>query len=676
MIDPDLEYGKTYWKDYKINNEDLDFDGNERLEFQSAGGNINNVSFINTSLMNSTIDDKIILNNESINNRFNLYALISDLINLVGNWSADKVNYYNTTQVDDINTSMKNYVDYVNSTNGVGSASYEDSWINETLIPYTGANQNVNLGANNNLTISGNLNVTSKNNGTSLFFVNATNGRVGIGITNPNKTLTISGPGSDQNGNGDLFVTSSGIYGTTMNLQSTATGGVNYAFVSTGPSSSFGAGKFAIYRSGGYVFSVTSNGEYIAGLNQFTPLAQTTIFPYSVNTKGLVIKGISSQVADLLQIQDSTGRNFAVVNATGYVGIGTTSPQTTLHVNGSILANGTINATTDICIEGGNCLSSVSSAYNDSWINETIYNKTQVDDINISMKNYVDYVNSTNGAGSASYNDSWINETLIPYTGANQNVNLGANNLTVDTNTLFINSANNRVGIGISVPKNLLNIDGGISENADAVFYAEKAYSGTSSPINSRFRLRTQNCAAYEAIGLAMQSELFATTVNSSILSVVGGDYITLFYPSGKTVTATNSIGIRLKSPTISGDGYASTFITNSIGALIQNQGSSSVTNAYGLYINNQTGATNSYSIYSDGGKSYFAGNVGIGTTSPQTTLHVNGSILANDTIEADGGFKVNSSIGITGNYSIASGECFLTITGGIISNTNCTSIV
>ena len=53
MISPSLEYGKSYWKDYKINNEDLDFDGNERLEFQSPLGLINNISFINFSLINS-----------------------------------------------------------------------------------------------------------------------------------------------------------------------------------------------------------------------------------------------------------------------------------------------------------------------------------------------------------------------------------------------------------------------------------------------------------------------------------------------------------------------------------------------------------------------------------------------------------------------------------------------
>jgi len=53
MISPGLEYGKSYWKDYKINGEDLDFDGNERLELQSSVGKINNISFINLSLINS-----------------------------------------------------------------------------------------------------------------------------------------------------------------------------------------------------------------------------------------------------------------------------------------------------------------------------------------------------------------------------------------------------------------------------------------------------------------------------------------------------------------------------------------------------------------------------------------------------------------------------------------------
>ncbi len=53
MINPTLEYGISYWKDYEINGENLNFDGNDRIEFQSPLGYINNFSFINLSLVNS-----------------------------------------------------------------------------------------------------------------------------------------------------------------------------------------------------------------------------------------------------------------------------------------------------------------------------------------------------------------------------------------------------------------------------------------------------------------------------------------------------------------------------------------------------------------------------------------------------------------------------------------------
>jgi len=53
QISTTLEYGKIYYKDYQINGEDLDFDSNERLEFSSPLGYINNVSTINFSLINS-----------------------------------------------------------------------------------------------------------------------------------------------------------------------------------------------------------------------------------------------------------------------------------------------------------------------------------------------------------------------------------------------------------------------------------------------------------------------------------------------------------------------------------------------------------------------------------------------------------------------------------------------
>ena len=49
----DLEYGKTYYKDYLINGDNLVFDGNDRLEFMSPLGLINNISKINFSIISS-----------------------------------------------------------------------------------------------------------------------------------------------------------------------------------------------------------------------------------------------------------------------------------------------------------------------------------------------------------------------------------------------------------------------------------------------------------------------------------------------------------------------------------------------------------------------------------------------------------------------------------------------
>ena len=53
MTNSSLEYGNSYWKDYEINGENLNFSGADRLEFQSPLGLINNASYFNFSLIGS-----------------------------------------------------------------------------------------------------------------------------------------------------------------------------------------------------------------------------------------------------------------------------------------------------------------------------------------------------------------------------------------------------------------------------------------------------------------------------------------------------------------------------------------------------------------------------------------------------------------------------------------------
>lgn len=95
--------------------------------------------------------------------------------------------------------------------------------------------------------------------------------------------------------------------------------------------------------------------------------------------------------------------------------------------------------------------------YNDSDFDiADYYTSSQIDSFS--------YYNSTNpqpGVNS-SWNQSLADTIYVPYTGASSNINLGTNNFTIDTDTLHIDSTNNRVGIGITSPNQELEIVGTI----------------------------------------------------------------------------------------------------------------------------------------------------------------------------------------------------------------------
>jgi len=124
------------------------------------------------------------------------------------------------------------------------------------------------------------------------------------------------------------------------------------------------------------------------------------------------------------------------IAGTGNVGIGNIDPNTTLHVTGDINATNFVNASVDICITGGNCLST-SGGTDDQTLQEvTTQGTTTTDAITI----------DTDGDGT----------TTI------------GGNFTVDGTTLHVDSTNSRVGIGTTSPDYLLEVEQTDSDNSTA----------------------------------------------------------------------------------------------------------------------------------------------------------------------------------------------------------------
>ncbi|MBL4753057.1 MAG: DUF1566 domain-containing protein [Flavobacteriales bacterium] len=71
-----------------------------------------------------------------------------------------------------------------------------------------------------------------------------------------------------------------------------------------------------------------------------------------------------------------------------------------------------------------------------------------------------------------------------------------------------------------------------------------------------------------------------------------------------------------------------------------------SITNQYGIYVANLTTATNNWAVFADGTtKSYFGGNVGIGTTAPGEKLEVAGNVEFSGALMPGGGAGTSGQV-------------------------------
>jgi hypothetical protein len=125
---------------------------------------------------------------------------------------------------------------------------------------------------------------------------------------------------------------SAGVYG-----QSSGDGGVGVQGVELSSSGSTYGGYFSSAGSFGigvYGVATSTTGATYGGKFVNNSSAGTALYASAGNaaTKGLVVQGAASQTGDLAEFQNSSGTALAVVNASGNVGIGVTSPGTNLQI--------------------------------------------------------------------------------------------------------------------------------------------------------------------------------------------------------------------------------------------------------------------------------------------------------------------------------------------------------
>ncbi|MFA4995437.1 MAG: hypothetical protein WC521_09085, partial [Bdellovibrionales bacterium] len=325
-----------------------------------------------------------------------------------------------------------------------------------------------------------------------------------------------------------------------------------------------------------------------------------------------------------------SGTTYGLIVASGNVGIGTTAPATLLHVNGvqTIGLNGgtggqiTFNGATS----GSVALKVAAAAGTGTVFQLPANNGTNGYLLQTDGNGVTSWVagggGTIGGSGTANYVARWLNAT------------------TIGTGKLYDNGTN--VGIGTNNPAALLEVRSTNTATSGYVYgtalYEAVAPTAASSSTSYGNYTNTTSSTAYNITGTLVGSEGRVTNGNTGTVTSAKGAAGMVYNAS--TGTITNAMAVNAGAINDSTGTITSAF---ALRGGVQNSSTGTITNAYGayLYVDNvnatqhiTTGyglvigtidAATPYSIYASDANapSYFAGNVGIGTTAPANALDI-----------------------------------------------------
>jgi hypothetical protein len=428
----------------------------------------------------------------------------------------------------------------------------------------------------------------------------------------------------------------------------------------------------------------------------------------STNVNATTVDSTNVEVTNI-KAKDGTA-SASIADSTGVMTIAS-AVLTTADINGGTADNVTIG--------GGTAAAGTFTTATATTGNITTVNATTVDTTNIEVTN----VKAKDGTASATIADSTGVMTIASSVLTTTDINggtidgvtiggasagagtfttiTGSGDMAIDTDTLFVDVSEDRVGINNSSPATALDVTGTVTADGLAVSaastptfkvtnttagstgspqYTELLFEGYNN--EDRATIKVADTANSGNLGFLEIHTQNTSNVVTRRLNINSGGDISFYEDTGTTPklfwdASAESLSIGSTASTtdrvfqVTGTATSSattqfgivvnpTFPTAVTGALYNLYigpnltSGTTLTNLYNIYLeaNNKTGSTvtNSYGLYQagSGDKNYFAGNVGIGTTTPTNT-----SGLEIQTGGTTAGLWVQTG-GTTSSYTIA----------------------